>query len=150
MKRLGKKLLLATPFLALIAFLGVDLRLRSRTAPPESVNELIAFIDWCQSAEKFRIVEGSDGEHLLAANENNGLLPSGPAAYVFDKSGHLTDWSSDVGDDSRFQQKWWKWKEIGEAPIMDREQALKWVQSNPDPLPSAAQSHTENHKPAAD
>ncbi len=33
-------------------------------------------------------------------------IPSGPAAYVFDASGHLIAWSRDTGDDSRFQQAW--------------------------------------------
>jgi len=38
---------------------------------------------------------------------DSGLaIPSGPAAYVFDSSGRLVSWSSDSGDDSRFQRDW--------------------------------------------
>jgi hypothetical protein len=33
-------------------------------------------------------------------------VPSGPAAYVFDESGHLVAWSRDTGDDGRFQRSW--------------------------------------------
>ncbi len=33
-------------------------------------------------------------------------VPSGPAAYVFDESGDMVDWSSDIGDDASFQSQW--------------------------------------------
>lgn len=33
-------------------------------------------------------------------------MPSGPAGYVFDKSGQMVDWSGDTGDDSSFNKKW--------------------------------------------
>ena len=33
-------------------------------------------------------------------------LPSGPAAYVFDESGRMIQWSEDPGDDSEFQKLW--------------------------------------------
>ncbi|QDU07718.1 hypothetical protein [Gimesia aquarii] len=32
-------------------------------------------------------------------------LPSGPAAYVFDETGKLIQWSSDIGEDPQFQQQ---------------------------------------------
>ena len=34
------------------------------------------------------------------------LLSSGPSACVFDSTGRLVDWSSDIGDDSQFDRKW--------------------------------------------
>jgi hypothetical protein len=33
-------------------------------------------------------------------------LPSGPAAYVFDKDGRMIDWSRDTGEDPDFGRKW--------------------------------------------
>ena len=33
-------------------------------------------------------------------------VPSGPAAYVFDETGHMVEWSRDTGHDWGFQQKW--------------------------------------------
>ena len=33
-------------------------------------------------------------------------LPSGPAAYVFDETGHMVEWSWDTGDDPGFQREW--------------------------------------------
>ena len=33
-------------------------------------------------------------------------VPSGPAAYVFDESGQMVEWSWDPGDDLDFQEKW--------------------------------------------
>lgn len=35
-------------------------------------------------------------------------LPSGPAAYVFDETGKMVHWSSDIGDDTQFQRQWLK------------------------------------------
>lgn len=33
-------------------------------------------------------------------------VPSGPAAYVFDETGQLVDWTSDTGDDATFRATW--------------------------------------------
>ena len=33
-------------------------------------------------------------------------VPSGPAAYVFDETGKMIQWSRDTGDDARFQKQW--------------------------------------------
>ena len=35
-------------------------------------------------------------------------VPSGPAAYVFDETGKLVQWSKDSGDDSQFSELWLK------------------------------------------
>jgi hypothetical protein len=34
------------------------------------------------------------------------VFPSSPPAYVFDRSGHFIEWSSDPGDDSRYKKLW--------------------------------------------
>lgn len=45
----------------------------------------------------------------LSIDDNIWLaLPSGSAAYVFDETGKMVQWSSDVGDDSQFQRQWLK------------------------------------------
>ena len=33
-------------------------------------------------------------------------IPSGPACYIFDSSGDMVDYSLDIGDNPRFQDKW--------------------------------------------
>ena len=33
-------------------------------------------------------------------------LPSGPAAYVFDETGKMINWSCDAGDDPNFEKNW--------------------------------------------
>lgn len=33
-------------------------------------------------------------------------LSSGPSAYVFDETGRLVDWTSDMGDDPVFANPW--------------------------------------------
>jgi hypothetical protein len=38
-------------------------------------------------------------------------VPSGPAAYVFDQTGQMVDWSSDTGDDRTFMQRWFRSEE---------------------------------------
>jgi hypothetical protein len=45
-------------------------------------------------------------------------FPSGPAAYVFDDSGHMVTWSGDTGNDSRFQRSW-PLLQQNKAPIED-------------------------------
>lgn len=38
--------------------------------------------------------------------ESGWSVPSGPAAYVFDQSGTLIDWTGDSGDDDTFAARW--------------------------------------------
>jgi hypothetical protein len=33
-------------------------------------------------------------------------IPSGPPSYVFDSVGRFVDWSADIGDDPRFNERW--------------------------------------------
>jgi hypothetical protein len=33
-------------------------------------------------------------------------VPSGTAAYIFDETGQMIEWSADSGDDGTFQKKW--------------------------------------------
>lgn len=43
----------------------------------------------------------------LSIDDNIWLaLPSGPAAYVFDETGKMVQWSPDIGEDSLFQRQW--------------------------------------------
>lgn len=49
-------------------------------------------------------------------------LPSGPPAYVFDSKGKMIDWSSDIGDDSHFSDKWkqrWQKDNIKDISLSD-------------------------------
>lgn len=34
------------------------------------------------------------------------VLSSGPAVYIQDESGHVVDWTADIGDDPDFRAKW--------------------------------------------
>lgn len=61
-------------------------------------------------------------------------LPSGPAAYVFDKTGRMIEWSSDTGEDPEFQRKW----------LLSQEHAsieeLKQIESRPIAFPTPVKS----------
>ncbi len=48
----------------------------------------------------FLIAEAPDDPPLF-------VITSSSAAYVFDESGNLVDWSSDTGDDPSFVNQWW-------------------------------------------
>lgn len=49
-----------------------------------------------------------EGEFFIAYSplDFRMALPSGPAAYVFDRSGRMVEWTPDTGDDGSFQQDW--------------------------------------------
>src|SRR5262245_38358579 len=73
-------------------------------------------------AERDRLPGGNRAGRSLAS--------SGPAVYVFDRSGRLVDWSGDMGDDSRFQQKWLPASGLAGTPL-DMDGATKWINSAP-------------------
>src|SRR5690349_5783774 len=58
-------------------------------------------------AEQFAAGEANGKPHVIAyGSMSSWLLSSGPSAYVFDDTGRLVDWSSDIGDDPRFDARW--------------------------------------------
>src|SRR5438093_1112284 len=79
-----------------------------RVVPPDHVKSLAAFLEWRPSINEFTVVNVNGSEHVIAYGPWSGilLLPSGPSAYVFDRSGKFVDWSSDIGDDSVFDNRW--------------------------------------------
>jgi hypothetical protein len=86
--------------------IAVEYAMSIRVVPPADVKTLEAFLHWQPSARQFAVVEVQGGEHLIAYGQKSGMLPSGPSAYVFDRSGTLVDWSRDVGDNWRFAERW--------------------------------------------
>jgi hypothetical protein len=71
------------------------------------------------------IVRSGDHEYLRVAGPVRAwaCLPSGSAAYVFDKKGKLVDWTRDDGDDNRFTKKW-GW---GARNSITQREALQWI-----------------------
>lgn len=79
-----------------------------RAVPTGRVSTLADYLSWRPSAEQFVAVDVSGQQYVIAYGPAGRwfLMASGPAAYVFDSSGKLVDWSPDIGDDSGFDNKW--------------------------------------------
>ena len=101
MKRFAKTL--ACVSLGLTAWLCAEWYFSRGKLPPTAVNNLTEYLAWAPHADRF--VRLPD-DRLLALGPTVGLMPSGPAAHVFDDSGALRDSSADVGDDPDFNERW--------------------------------------------
>lgn len=97
-----------------------------RTVPPASVTDFSAFNQWQQSPRDIEVIRQGGTDYLLAMGAGGGLLPSGPSGYVFDRSGRLVDWSSNIGDDPRFRDKWIPASKRS-GPHVDVDGAMRWV-----------------------
>ncbi len=95
------------------------------TVPPQKVNDFASFVAW-RSPGEVEVMQQAGKEYLLATAGGGALLPSGKSGYIFDKSGRLVDWSSDMGDDSRFQKKW-NSSSRGTLPRLNTDAAFKWI-----------------------
>jgi hypothetical protein len=68
----------------------------------------VAFLQ-VRPAASIRKINRSGEDYLVVLGNvpNEGLsLPSGPPAYIFNKSGNLVDWTGDLGEASDFLRKW--------------------------------------------
>ena len=105
----------------LTVLFAYDAHQRRKLIPPVDLT-LHTFFDW-HPATKWTVMKtAADEEYLILIGPLRGILPSGPSAYVFDKTGELVDWETDVGDSVRFEGCWLPWSWI---PI-DREAAAEW------------------------
>jgi hypothetical protein len=112
---------LAIVFTLLTVLFAYDAHERRKLIPPADLT-LDAFFDWQPSSRWAVIKPTGNGEYLILIGPTSGFLPSGPSAYVFDKTGQLVDWETDVGDSVRFERRWLP----GSWIDMDRESAEKW------------------------
>lgn len=103
-----------------------------RVNPVGRASTLNEYLAWRQSAGQFAAVDVRGRQHLIAYGPaGGGLLPSGPAAYVFDGAGRLVDWSADIGDDSRFDRRWNAQRSRGAARPLSRNGAQPVPASQP-------------------
>jgi hypothetical protein len=79
-----------------------------RVNPAGRASNLNEYLAWRPSAEQFAQIDVGGKPHVIAYGPMSSwlLLSSGPSACVFDDTGRLVDWSSDIGDDPRFDEKW--------------------------------------------
>jgi hypothetical protein len=112
--------------LLIAAWIATERLLYRRTVPPADVTSIDSFLKWRPDTEQFAIL-ASDNEHLMATAGGAGFLPSGPSAYVFDRSGRLVDWSPDIGDDPKFDEKWQAQRSYGTGTVVNRAALSGWL-----------------------
>jgi hypothetical protein len=113
----------------LVTYLVVEWRLIRRTNPPQGVTDIHTFMKWRPETQQFVILQTINGEYLMANGEMRGTLPSGPSAYVFDRSGQLVDWSPDIGDAPAFDQRWQAQRSMGSPSTLRASEVKNWMMS---------------------
>lgn len=77
--------------------------------PPVGVTNLVAFLEARPQPSKIRkfVHNGKMHVEVVGKPDTSPLsLPSGSPAYIFDETGALVDWTSDLGDAPAFVSKW--------------------------------------------
>ena len=68
------------------------------------------FIQSKRPPQKIERIEKEEQQYVFVTGRMTPLwfvtIPSGPPCYVFDSGGTLIDWTKDIGDDSRFVERW--------------------------------------------
>lgn len=107
------------------AVLVYDVVCASQVTLPPDVTTLDTYLAWQPGDHTGVIRHRGDAEYLVVFGPLVGFVSSGPAAYVFDKSGRLVDWTVDSGDSFSFQQKW---NPPGVRVEVDSNYAGQWVE----------------------
>src|SRR4051794_28400504 len=87
-------------------YIAVEAICACRANPPATVQTFDSYLQWQTKPRGVRLQDLGGQTYVLMYGPNAGLFPSGPPIYVFDWSGRLVDWTTDSGDDPRFQSKW--------------------------------------------
>jgi hypothetical protein len=121
--------------LLVAAWLVAESLLHRRTIPPKGVIDIGSFLEWRKDTHRFVILADSKNKHLMATGPGGGLMPSGPAAYVFDDHGRLVDWSPDIGDDDAFDQRWNAQRARSSGSALPRDRVAAWLARTTRPGP---------------
>jgi hypothetical protein len=99
--------------------------------PPGEKCQFAAFLDHKAGVREYRILRAGQAEYLevVGTLSNSWTLPSGPPCYVFDRSGTLVAWTSDIGDDPQYDAEW---RGRYSAEKVSLAEALKWIGSSGD------------------
>ena len=112
--------------LLIVASLATEAWLDRRAAPPAAVTDFASFSRW-REPRSLEVIQQGGSEYLFATASGGRMLKSGPSGYVFDRSGKLVDYSTDVGDDPRFRDKWIpRW--YGKGQQLDADGARRWIE----------------------
>lgn len=102
-----------------------DVLAARRITPSADVRSLESFFAWQPGSHRAVLRERGGDEHLVVFGPLTGLAPSGPPAYVFDRSGRLVEWTRDSGDDPGFKRKWRPHQ--SQFRVVDRQRAILWM-----------------------
>ena len=105
-----------------VVFTPIEIILLNRGVPPAKVRTFDAFLAWRPDATRF-VVTDAKPPQLIALGRLEGLVVSGPAAYVFDEQGRLTDWELETGEGGPVTQIL---EEAGKE--LDRAGAKDWLE----------------------
>jgi hypothetical protein len=110
----------------LLAWIGLVVHEAYRIAPPAEVRTLAGFLAVMRPPDEFKVVEVRGQEYLMAVGPLRALItfPSGPPAYVFDRTGALVDYSFDTGDAPDFVDRW---RFYSSGRPLSRDGATAWV-----------------------
>lgn len=104
--------------LLFMGYVGLEIGLSSRVDPSGRFTDLPGYLAYRPGADRFDSVVIAGAPYVVAYRRDNGVVPSGPAVYVFDSTGKLVDWSSDIGDEKpAFLARWEvdRWPTAGTA-----------------------------------
>jgi hypothetical protein len=94
--------------LAVLAWLFSEIRWARINDPHGKFTNVTEYVAWGRHPGHVTKIK-RQGEVFFIAHSPMDVwlaMPSGPAAYVFDKSGRMIEWSRDSGDDPGFQNRW--------------------------------------------
>lgn len=80
----------------LAGYLVIEIKLLGRGVPPENVRSFNSFLEWRPGAAQFYSIDNPP--RLIAIGRREGLVVSGPAAYVLDETGKMTEWEVETGE----------------------------------------------------
>ena len=111
MKRIAKIKIIIGALLVVAPACGwllSEIRWARINAPDGRFSNVREYIARGRPPSRVTKVEKEGKTFFIAYSPMNTWLavPSGPAAYVFDATGQMVEWSADTGDDPDFQKKW--------------------------------------------
>ncbi len=119
-------------FVVLIGgYVAAEVVAHRRAEPGDRADKLGEFLTWQSTTDDFARLHANGKQHIIAFGPAGRMFPSGPAAYVFDETGSLVDWSNDIGDDSRFDDKWQAQRAYGGDSTIPRFEVRHWHETRP-------------------
>ena len=91
------------------AWIASEVRWARLNAPEGKFSTLREFLNSPRPPERLARIQTDAGTYYIGYGSMNGAwlaVPSGPPAYVFDQTGALVYYSTAIGDDSRFHERW--------------------------------------------